>query len=71
MNIDVADIARARDFYTRAFDLRVGRELGEDFLALLGAPVPIYLLRQAAGTPPFVGARRGRGQAGYAAIAPK
>ncbi|MFT3925196.1 MAG: VOC family protein [Myxococcales bacterium] len=60
VNIDVDDIGRARNFYTEAFGLRIGRQLGTDFLELLGAPVPIYLLQQAAGKPPFVGAQRGR-----------
>jgi predicted enzyme related to lactoylglutathione lyase len=60
VNIDVDDIGRGRDFYTRAFGLRVGRTLGADFLELLGAPVHIYLILAARGTPPFEGAERGR-----------
>jgi predicted enzyme related to lactoylglutathione lyase len=60
INIDVDDLARARAFYTEAFGLEVGRQLGKDFLELLGAPAPIYLLQQPAGAPPFPGAERGR-----------
>lgn len=50
VNIDVDDLARAEAFYTTAFGLRVGRRLGDDFLELLGAPIPIYLLVKAAGS---------------------
>ncbi len=60
LNIDVPDIQQARDFYTRGLGLQVGRQLGADFLELLGAPVPIYLIRAARGTPPFPKAERGR-----------
>jgi lactoylglutathione lyase len=56
LNIDVDDITRAIRFYTEAFGLRVGRRFGEDFLELMGAPVPIYLLANRAGTAPFSGA---------------
>lgn len=53
VNIDVPDIERAIDFYTRAFGLTVGRRMGQDFVELLGSSLPIYLLKKAAGTPPF------------------
>src|SRR5690606_20241866 len=49
VNLDVDDVERATDFYTRAFDLRVGRRFGDDFVELVGAPAPLYLLRQPAG----------------------
>jgi predicted enzyme related to lactoylglutathione lyase len=53
LNVDVDDIERARAFYTEAFELKVGRKLGRDFLELIGAELPIYLLLKASGTRPF------------------
>ena len=50
VNIDVPDIAAGEAFYTRALGLSVGRRFGADFVELLGAPAPIYLLRKDAGT---------------------
>lgn len=50
INIDVPDMAAAEAFYTAALGLHAGRRFGEDFLELLGAPSPIYLLRKDAGT---------------------
>ncbi|ARP88605.1 glyoxalase [Bordetella genomosp. 9] len=52
INIDVDDIARAEAFYRDAFGLRAGRRFGADAVEMLGARVPIYLLRKAAGTAP-------------------
>jgi predicted enzyme related to lactoylglutathione lyase len=52
INIDVDDIPRAVAFYRDAFDLRVGRRFGADGVEMLGAAVPIYLLKKAAGTRP-------------------
>src|SRR4051812_33562483 len=63
VDIDVDDLERASRFYTEAFGLRIGRKLGDDFLELLGAPVPIYLLVQRGGTPPFAGASAPRSYA--------
>jgi predicted enzyme related to lactoylglutathione lyase len=57
VNIDVGDIEAALRFYTQAFGLRVGRRMGVDFVELLGAEVPIYLLLKQPGTPPHEGAR--------------
>ncbi len=51
LNIDVPDIAQAERFYVAAFGLRPSRRFGDDGVELLGAQVPIYLLRKAAGTP--------------------
>lgn len=51
INIDVPDIPAAEAFYTAALGLSVGRRFDEDFIELLGAPAPIYLLRNDAGTP--------------------
>jgi lactoylglutathione lyase len=56
VNIDVADLAAARDFYVAAFGWTVGRRLGPTVLEILGAEVPIYLLAQPAGTPSAPGA---------------
>ena len=50
INIDVPDMAAGEAFYTAALGLHAGRRFGEDFLELLGAPSPIYLLRKDAGT---------------------
>lgn len=50
LNIDVPDIDRGIAFYTTAFDLTVGRRFDDDFVELLGAPAPIYLIANAAGT---------------------
>ena len=49
-NIDVDDLARAEAFYIEAFGLTVGRRFGSDGSELLGAPVPLFLLRKAAGS---------------------
>jgi predicted enzyme related to lactoylglutathione lyase len=50
VNIDVGDLARGLDFYTRALDLRVGRRLGPEIVELLGAEAPIYLLAKPVGS---------------------
>ena len=50
INIDVPDIAAGIAFYTEALGLGVGRRFDEDFVELLGAPAPIYLLKKDAGT---------------------
>ncbi|HEU0200909.1 MAG TPA: VOC family protein [Burkholderiaceae bacterium] len=51
VNVDVDDLPRAIDFYTRAFGLTIGRRFGTDGIELLGADAPIYLLQKPAGTP--------------------
>jgi catechol 2,3-dioxygenase-like lactoylglutathione lyase family enzyme len=56
VNIDVDDLDRGIAFYCAALGVRVGRRLGGDFVELLGASSPIYLLRKAAGTPVAEGA---------------
>jgi predicted enzyme related to lactoylglutathione lyase len=58
VNIDVDDLERAIAFYTSAFDLRVGRRMGDDFVELLGASSALYLLVKQAGTVPCPGAVR-------------
>ncbi len=50
LNIDVNDLAAAETFYIAAFGLSTGRRFGNDAVELLGAGVPIYLLRKDAGT---------------------
>ena len=49
INLDVDDLAKAIAFYTKAFDLKVGRHFG-DWVELVGGTSPIYLLPKAAGT---------------------
>jgi predicted enzyme related to lactoylglutathione lyase len=51
LNIDVPDIEAGERFYTAAFDLKVGRRFGADFVELVGWPAPVYLLAKDAGTP--------------------
>jgi predicted enzyme related to lactoylglutathione lyase len=50
LNIDVPDIEAGERFYTAAFDLKVGRRFGADFVELVGWPAPVYLLAKDAGT---------------------
>lgn len=50
INIDVDDLARAEAFYRDAFGLKAARRLGDGVLEMSGAPVPVYLLRKAAGS---------------------
>lgn len=45
LNIDVPDVETALRFYTTAFDLKVGRRFGADFVELLGWPEPVPLMR--------------------------
>ncbi len=51
--IDVDDLDKGIDFYTRAVGLRLGRRLGDAWVELLGASAPIDLLANAAGSSPF------------------
>jgi predicted enzyme related to lactoylglutathione lyase len=48
--IDVPDLESATAFYTRAFDLTVGRGLGEGSVELLGSGPPIFLLAKPEGS---------------------
>jgi predicted enzyme related to lactoylglutathione lyase len=50
VNVDVDDLDKAVDFYTRAFGLTVGRRFGGEAAELLGGTAPIYVLLKAAGT---------------------
>ena len=56
LNLDVDDIERAVQFYTSAFELRVGRRFDAGFVELVGAEAPLYLLLTAPGSAPFEGA---------------
>lgn len=58
INLDVDDLERAITFYTSAFELRLGRRMGDDFVELLGASSALYLLQKDAGTTPAPGASR-------------
>jgi len=60
LNLDVDDIERAIAFYTRAFELRVGRRFDSGFVELLGAEAPLYLLLKNSGSEPFAGALQPR-----------
>lgn len=60
INIDVDDLQTAIDFYTRAFDLRVGRRFGAVGVEILGAAAPIYLLVKDIDSNPFPGATHTR-----------
>jgi predicted enzyme related to lactoylglutathione lyase len=51
LNVDVPDIAAGEAFYTSALGLTVGRRFGDDFVELLGADAPLYLLKKDASTP--------------------
>ena len=50
INIDVEDLSKAIAFYVQAFDLRIGRRLGDGVVEMLGAPAPIYLLLKSPGS---------------------
>ena len=53
INIDVSNIDRGIEFYSRAFDLRVARRLAPDVVELSGMPSPVFLLEKAPGSVPF------------------
>jgi catechol 2,3-dioxygenase-like lactoylglutathione lyase family enzyme len=53
--IDVEDLDRAIDFYTRALELKLGRRRGTQWAELLGGTSPIDLLAKPGGTPAFPG----------------
>ena len=50
VNIDVDDLQKATEFYTKAFGLEIGRRFGNDAVELLGASSPLYLLVKPNGT---------------------
>jgi predicted enzyme related to lactoylglutathione lyase len=50
VNVDVDDLGRGIDFYTKGFGLEVGRRFGHDAVELLGATATIFLLAKPNGT---------------------
>jgi predicted enzyme related to lactoylglutathione lyase len=50
INIDVDDLARAEAFYRDAFGLQAARRFGDGAVEMLGAQVPLYLLRKPGGS---------------------
>lgn len=50
VNVDVDDLEKGIDFYTRAFGLRTARRFGASSVELLGGGAPIYLLEKIAGS---------------------
>ena len=62
--IDVDDLEKGIAFYTRAFDLEVGRRLDRSWVELVGALSPIDLLAEPAGgkASPTAEARRDYGR---------
>jgi len=50
--IDVPEMEPAIAFYRKALGLTVGRRYRDDWTEMLGAPVPLDLLRAAGGTSP-------------------
>ena len=51
VNVDVADLDEAVDFYVGAFELRIGRRFADYGVELVDGSAPIYLLARAAATP--------------------
>ena len=60
VNIDVDDLEKAVEFYSRGLGLTAGRRLGPDAVEMLGAGCAIYLLMKPTGTRPFIRAGAGR-----------
>ena len=58
VNIDVPDLEAGIAFYTRAFGLTVKRHLGGQAAELAGWPVPVFLLKKAAGSIGAAGSMR-------------
>lgn len=50
VNVDVDDLEKAVQFYSAAFELRVGRRFAASGAEMLGGSAPIYLLVKEAGT---------------------
>jgi catechol 2,3-dioxygenase-like lactoylglutathione lyase family enzyme len=50
VNIDVDDVEKGIAFYRAALGVEVGRRLGDDYVELVGASSPIYLLKKPAGS---------------------
>jgi predicted enzyme related to lactoylglutathione lyase len=50
VNIDVDDVVKAAEFYTKGLGLQIGRKFGSDAIELVGGSAPIYLLAKPNGT---------------------
>jgi predicted enzyme related to lactoylglutathione lyase len=50
INIDVPDMEAGIAFYGEALGLSVGRRFDRDFVELLGAEIPVFLIRKDGGT---------------------
>ena len=53
LNIDVPEIEAAIRFYTGGLGFHLGRRIDPEFVELLGAEAPLYLLKKDSGTEPF------------------
>jgi predicted enzyme related to lactoylglutathione lyase len=51
--IDVDDLDRAVSFYSDALGLRAGKRTGDEWVEMLGGPVPLDLLAKPPGTAAF------------------
>jgi predicted enzyme related to lactoylglutathione lyase len=61
VNVDVQDLEAGIRFYGDGLGLRLRRRLGRDIAELEGAACPVFLIRHAPGSEPFVGAHASRG----------
>lgn len=60
VNVDVPDLEEGIRFYGEGLGLRLRRRLGPDIAELEGAACPVFLIRHAPDSEPFVGARASR-----------
>ncbi|MGE3907097.1 MAG: VOC family protein [Reyranellaceae bacterium] len=58
VNIDVPDLKRAEEFYTRAFGLKVTRRFGDGGVELSGLAAKLYLLVKLEGSEGAAGQKR-------------
>jgi catechol 2,3-dioxygenase-like lactoylglutathione lyase family enzyme len=56
--IDVGDLERGIEFYTRGLGLALGRRHGAEWVELTGAPVPLVLIANPEGSPACASASR-------------
>ena len=56
--VDVDDLERGIDFYTRGLGLRLGRRLDANWVEMAGAAVPVHILAKPPGTPAGAGPSR-------------
>jgi catechol 2,3-dioxygenase-like lactoylglutathione lyase family enzyme len=60
--IDVGDLERGIEFYTRGLGLTLGRRHGAEWVELTGAAIPVMLIANPAGSPACAGATRDYGR---------